>query len=276
MIKKNEIVMTIDLEDWFHSLNPDPGSWKNYERRVESPTLRLLELFESFNCKATFFVLGDAAVNHPALIRHIFEKGHEIGSHSFNHNFIYNHTASEFRDDLKKSKDVLSTLINREIISFRAPYFSITNSSLWAFDILTEEGFKYDSSVFPVLNHRYGIPGFRTEPHVLDNGLWEFPITVYRSVLGNIPFAGGVYFRFYPLALTRLFIHKREQSNLPTVLYFHPWEFDPGQPRIDSGSGFLNFRHYYNLGGNFEKIKSLLSRQRSISLSEYFRNLSDE
>ena len=206
IINKNNIVLSIDLEDWFHSLDYNQENWNNYERRIEHGTRKILELLDTKNSKATFFVLGEVAENHPELIREISNEGHEIGSHSYYHKFIYQQSASEFRDDLKRSLNLLEDLTGEKIISFRAPYFSITKESLWAFDILKEERIEIDSSIFPVLNHRYGIPSAERFPHQLKNGIWEWPITTFKTFVGNFPFAGGVYFRFLPLAVTKLLI----------------------------------------------------------------------
>ena len=272
-IHENSIVLTIDLEDWFHCMDEDPLNWCRYERRIEEETLKLLTLFEKYSAHATFFVLGDVAKNHPELIKLISDKGHEIGSHSLEHRFIYNQNADEFRYDLKRSLDLLTSITTKKILSFRAPYFSIIKKSLWAFDILAEEGIVYDSSVFPVVNHRYGIPDFPRFPMKLKNGLIEFPITTYKNFIGNIPFAGGVYFRFYPYSVSNWFIHNTLKQNYPVILYFHPWEFDYEQPKINSGSKFLNFRHYYGLRKNFEKLNSVLAEYKVVTLQECMEDI---
>jgi len=157
-------------------------------------------------------------------------------------------------------------LTGEKIISYRAPYFSITQKSLWALDILKEEGIKNDSSIFPVINYRYGIPKNNRLPYIMNNGLWEWPITTYKTLFGNIPFAGGVYFRFIPYKIIQLLI-----SNLikhePVLLYFHPWEMDPYQPRIKNISTFLRIRHYIGLKKNLKNISSLLNEFSTISLN---------
>ncbi|HSW55313.1 MAG TPA: XrtA system polysaccharide deacetylase [Ignavibacteriaceae bacterium] len=263
----NQIVLTIDLEDWFHSLDYLPSNWNNYERRIEYGTKKILDLLEEKKSKATFFVLGDVAINHPQLIKLIDNEGHEIGSHGFNHKFIYQQTKEEFREDLRRSINYLSDLIGKRIVTFRAPYFSITKKSFWAFDILWEEGIKIDSSIFPVINHRYGIPDNPRLPYQLSNGLWEWPITTYKTFLGNIPFAGGVYFRFFPSSISRLFISQLQKKQDPIILYFHPWEFDPEQPKLKNLPAFLKLRHYHNLKNNFYRFTNLFEKINSISLS---------
>jgi len=264
----NQLVLTIDLEDWFHSLDYLPSNWNNYERRIEYSTKKVLDLLAEKKSKATFFVLGDVAINHSQLIKLIDNEGHEIGSHGFNHKFIYQQTKEEFRDDLRRSINYLSDLIGKRIVTFRAPYFSITKKSFWAFDILREEGIKIDSSVFPVINHRYGIPDNPRLPYQLSNGLWEWPITTYKTFLGNIPFAGGVYFRFFPSSISRLFISRLQKKQEPILFYIHPWELDKDQPKLKNTTLFLKLRHYYGLNENLIKFSSLLCNLNTISLSQ--------
>jgi polysaccharide deacetylase family protein (PEP-CTERM system associated) len=264
----NKIVLTIDFEDWFHSLDPFPENWRNYERRVDYGTNKLLEMLSLKNSKATFFVLGDAAVHYPQLIKRIDFAGHEIASHGFSHNFIYEQSAKEFKLDLRHSLDYLSGLTGKKIISYRAPYFSITNKSKWAFDILMEEGIEQDSSVFPVINHRYGISGNIRLPYMLSNGLWEWPITTYKTFLGNFPFAGGVYFRFLPVSVSKYFILSLLRKKEPVLFYIHPWELDPLQPRLPTATSFLRFRHYYGLAKTFNKLTSAFNCINIITLSE--------
>ena len=265
---EKKIILTIDLEDWFHSLDTDSSHWGNYERRIEYSTKIVLDLLSEKKSKATFFVLGDVAKYHPDLIRQIDLEGHEIGSHGFNHVFIYKQTREEFRTDLSYSVNFLSDLIGKKIISYRAPYFSITKESLWAFNILAEEGIEIDSSIFPVINHRYGIPNNMRLPYRLPNGIWEFPITTYRTFLGNIPFAGGVYFRFLPLSIFHLFISRLQKKQEPILFYIHPWELDKNQPKLKNSTLFLKLRHYYGLNENLKKFSSLLCNLNTISLSQ--------
>lgn len=267
-MSSDHIVLTIDMEDWFHSLDYNPLNWSNYQRRIEYGTKKILDLLAEKKSKATFFVLGDVAINHPQLIKLIDKEGHEIGSHGFNHKFIYQQTKEKFREDLRRSINYLSDLIGKRIVTFRAPYFSITKKSFWAFDVLREEGIKIDSSIFPVINHRYGIPNNPRLPYQLSNGLWEWPITTYKTFLGNIPFAGGVYFRFLPLAISKLFTSTLLKRKEPVLTYFHPWEFDPEQPKLKNLPAFLKFRHYYGLKNSFTKFSKLLNNLSTISISK--------
>ncbi len=264
----NQIVLTIDMEDWFHSIDPFPVNWNSYERRIEYGTKKILELLAEKKSFATFFVLGDVARNHPLLIKEIYQHGHEIGSHGFNHIFIYKQSKDEFRSDLRESINYLSDLIGDKIVTYRAPYFSITKESIWALDILSEEGIKIDSSIFPVINHRYGIPDSPRMPYKMSNGLWEWPITTYRTFLGKIPFAGGFYFRFFPFSFTHWIISSLQKKREPILFYFHPWEFDDEQPMLYYISRFLKFRHYYGLSKNLLKLSLLFNDISSITLSQ--------
>ena len=270
---KNQIVFTVDLEDWFHSLEVIPAKWHSFEKRIEYGTEQLLEILSKIKSKATFFVLGDVAKNHSSLIKRIFSNGHEIGSHGFEHKFIYEQTREQFREDLQHSLKLLSDLIGEKIQTYRAPYFSITKKSLWAFEILFEEGIKIDSSIFPVLNHRYGIKESLRIPHQLKNGIWEWPITTYRTVFGNIPFSGGAYFRILPLHFIRSFTSSLLKNDEPVLLYIHPWEFDAGQPTLKNLSPFLKLRHYYKLDSTKNKLNLFLNNLSTVSLSEGISNL---
>lgn len=265
---EKKIILTIDLEDWFHSLDTDSSNWGKYERRIEYSTNLLLNLLAEKKASATFFVLGDVAKSHPNLIKKIDLEGHEIGSHGFNHEFVYKQNRNNFRTDLRHSINLLSDLTGKSIISYRAPYFSITKESLWAFDILGEEGIKIDSSIFPVINHRYGIPDNERLPYQLKNGIWEFPITTYKTFLGNVPFSGGVYFRFLPVPISKFFTSTLLNKNELVLVYFHPWEFDSSQPRLNKISQFLKLRHYYGLKENFKKFSKLISDLKIVSLNE--------
>jgi polysaccharide deacetylase family protein (PEP-CTERM system associated) len=268
MVNSSKIILTIDVEDWYHSLDVNPANWNSYEQRVDYGTNLILNFLSEHNATATFFILGDVAKRNPLLVKNIFNQGHEIGSHGFNHKFIYHQTPLEFRDELKKSINLLSDLTGKEIISFRAPYFSITKNSLWAIDILCEEGIKYDSSIFPVINHRYGIKNNPRLPYKLNCGIWEFPPSTIKTFLGNIPTSGGVYFRLFPNFLNKYLISIVIKRQEPLILYFHPWEFDSKQPRLKSKFSFLKFRHYYGLKNNFNKFLSVFDNYKTTSLDQ--------
>ncbi|MHC4177969.1 MAG: XrtA system polysaccharide deacetylase, partial [Planctomycetota bacterium] len=200
---------TVDVEDYFQvsafEAQVSRDDWGQYQSRVESNTSKILALLERHNIKATFFVLGWVADRCPALVREIHRCGHKIGSHGYWHRLIYEQSPGQFRQDLRRSKDVLEQVTGEPVTAFRAPSFSITKQSRWALDILVEEGFRIDSSIFPAYHYRYGIPGAEPGVHKISTSagdLWEFPPSVVRLACLNIPVSGGGYFRLYPLALT--------------------------------------------------------------------------
>ncbi|HUU22192.1 MAG TPA: XrtA system polysaccharide deacetylase [Phycisphaerae bacterium] len=260
-------ILTIDVEDWYHCLDPDPANWPRYERRVVPEVRTVLEVLEETSTTATFFVLGHVARSQPALIREIDDAGHEVASHGSEHRFIYRQSPSEFRTDVRRSVSTLEDTLGRRVRGYRAPYFSITAKSLWALDVLGSLGMEYDSSIFPVFNHRYGIPGAPRLPYRTPGGLVELPPATFPLAKWNVPCGGGVYFRFLPFAvlrrLFRLLNHRRE----PVVFYLHPWELDPLQPRADVPP-FLRLRHYHALRGARAKFKRLLEAFRFSSIRE--------
>jgi polysaccharide deacetylase family protein (PEP-CTERM system associated) len=266
-------VITIDLEDWFHGLDPDRRRWDNYERRARQDAEILLGLFRECGSKATFFVLGDVALKSPDLVKDISDEGHEIGSHGMYHQFIYRQKPEEFREDIRRSLDLLTSIIDRPVKSYRAPYFSITKESYWALEILREEGIEYDSSIFPVRNPRYGIPGASRRPFQIVAGLWEWPVATVPSFLGNIPVGGGFYFRFWPYPVTKFALRRIERKREPMLLYFHPWEFDPHHPRVRAGSRFSSLRHYFNLDKTLNRLRKIMVSREYTTLSEGIRKL---
>jgi len=260
-MKKN--VMSVDVEDYYQvsafAKSVDTNEWEQHESRVVANTHRLLELFAEKNIKATFFVLGWVADREPQLVKEIYNQGHEVASHGYSHQLIYNQSQEVFKEETIRSKKLLEDLIGEEVIGYRAASYSITKRNLWALDILADAGFVYDSSIFPIRHDRYGIADAKTTPHKLStpNGgeLVEFPLTTRRIGKMNIPVAGGGYFRLYPYFLTRHFlraVNKKQDEQF--VFYLHPWEVDPTQPRIEA-SWFSKFRHYNNL----EKCESRLN-----------------
>jgi polysaccharide deacetylase family protein (PEP-CTERM system associated) len=262
--------LTIDVEDYFqvsafegHVARHD---WHHCESRVVENTRRLLHLLDERNVRATFFVLGWVAERFPQLVRDIHATGHEIGSHSYWHRLVYELTPDEFRSDLQKSRDVLEQIIGEPINAYRAPSFSITKNSFWALEILADEGFTIDSSIFPIYHDRYGIPDAQPGLHQIDTAsgdLWEFPPAVVRKARLNIPVSGGGYFRLYPLPFTiRSLRSINQQLARPFVFYVHPWEIDPEQPRLRAGSWLARRRHYVNLRTTESKLRRLLASFR--------------
>lgn len=268
--------MTIDLEDWFHAFLFDTNCRNNFKRRAHIETHKFLELLEGYESHATFFVLGEVAESNRDLIREISNNGHEIGSHGYHHECIYNLAPESFREDLRKSVDLLESITGKPVLSYRAPFFSVLERTLWALEILREEGIKHDSSIFPIKNYRYGMPNAQRVPNEIIPGLWEWPITTLPSKIGNIPFAGGIYFRFFPWKFISYAIGKIEERNEPILIYLHPWELDPDQPQYVSNSWFLNVRHYYGLRKTEEKVRCLLSLGKFDTLSSGVEHIMNE
>jgi len=275
--------LTIDVEDYYQVSNFEKhinrDQWSRYASRVVPNTERLLDLLARHGVRATFYILGYVAERHPELVQRIDAAGHEIGSHSYWHRLVYDLSPEEFRDDLRRSRDLLQGLIGKPVTTFRAPSFSITRRSLWALEILAEEGFTTDSSIFPVRHGRYGIIDARREPHALDfpaGRLWEFPITVYRAgKFANVPIAGGGYFRLFPLAVTMQLLRRVNAcQSVPFVFYVHPWEFDPQQPRLRAGSRLQRFRHYVNLSTTESKLACMLKEFQFGRLDRVLANYS--
>jgi len=258
--------LTIDVEDYYHVTAFESvvrhEDWDRYESRVGGNTHRLLDILDKHGTKATFFVLGWVAEREPHLIRDIAKRGHEVACHGYSHRRIHTQTPVEFQKETKLAKRVIEDATGQPVIGYRAASYSITRRSLWALDILKEEGFLYDSSIFPVKHDLYGIPDSDRFCHVLDgqggHGMVEFPPSTLRLVGINIPVAGGGYLRFFPYGITRWAVrHLNEGVSQPTVVYLHPWEIDPEQPRIRA-SFVSRFRHYNNLGKTEDRLRALL------------------
>lgn len=259
--------MSVDVEDYFHvaalSEAISREDWDGMNARVDANTRRLLDLFDRSGTSATFFVLGWVAERHPALVREIFERGHEVACHGYSHKLVYEQTPEEFRAETRRSKTILEDLTGQAVEGYRAASYSITPQSLWALDVLCEEGFVYDSSIFPVRHDLYGMPGAKRFPHLLRTPdgaeIVEFPPSTARLLGQNLPAAGGGYFRLYPYALSRWLMRRVNRTECqPTVFYLHPWEVDPDQPQVDVGWR-SRFRHYNNLKKCEARLGYLLS-----------------
>jgi polysaccharide deacetylase family protein (PEP-CTERM system associated) len=288
--------MTIDVEDYymvsaFESVVARER-WHEYESRVNANTDRVLAILEESGVKATFFVLGCVAEREPALVRRIADAGHEIASHGYGHRLVYDQGPEAFREDIRRSKAILQSASGRSVTGYRAPSFSITRRSLWALDILIEEGFVYDASIFPIRHDRYGIPDAPRHPFWVSRGaghalstagpragddcsgaghdlsgaglraggrLLEIPASTIHLAGLNLPVGGGGYFRLLPCWWTRAGLRRLNAvEGRPAVFYLHPWELDPGQPRLD-GSMLSRFRHYRNLGTTEGRLRRLLT-----------------
>jgi polysaccharide deacetylase family protein (PEP-CTERM system associated) len=246
--------MTIDVEDYFHvsalAAAAPRDRWASFEPRVVSNTERLLDLFARHHVTATFFCLGWVAERYPGLIRRIADAGHEVASHGFWHQLVYDITPEAFREDVRRSRALLESLVGRPVVGYRAPSYSITRRSLWALDVLVEEGYEYDASIFPIRHDRYGIPDAPRHAHVLaqsSGGLIELPPSTVRVLGTNLPVAGGGYFRLLPFWWTRWGIARvNAHEQRPVIFYLHPWEIDPDQPRLPAPL-LSRVRHYRNL-----------------------------
>jgi polysaccharide deacetylase family protein (PEP-CTERM system associated) len=257
--------MTIDVEDYFHVSVFDgivPRSqWSDLESRVCANTDRLLGIFADAKVTATFFTLGWVAERFPELVRRIADLGHEIASHGYAHRLVYDQTPSAFREDVRRAKQLLEDASGCLVGGYRAPSYSITPRSLWALDILIEEGYWYDASIFPIMHDRYGIPVSARHPYALErkNGtLVELPGSTVRCGRSNLPIGGGGYFRILPYEWTRWGIARLNRvEGHPAIFYLHPWEIDPGQPRLQAGL-LGRFRHYRNLDKTESRLRRLL------------------
>jgi len=258
--------MSIDVEDYFHVSVFDGIMprlhWDRMESRVVANTTRLLDIFDEFHVRSTFFVLGWVAERHPELVKAIARRGHEVASHGYAHRLIYDQTPDAFRDDVRRAKRLLEDASGRQVRGYRAPSYSITPRSLWALDVLLEEGYEYDSSIFPIRHDRYGIPVSDRRPYPIERAvgtLIEVPGSTTRFGPLNLPVAGGGYFRILPYWWTRWGIDRVNRLELrPAIFYLHPWEIDPDQPRLPAGR-LGQFRHYRNLEYTEQRLRQLLT-----------------
>ena len=264
--------LTIDVEDYFQ-VNAFAGiirqdQWDTYPLRVDGNTRRILDMLDRYSIKATFFILGWVAERLPELTKEIQRRGHEIACHGYAHELIYNIGPERFRADIRRSKMLLEDQCGVQVNGYRAPSYSITKRSLWALDILIEEGFTYDSSIFPVMHDTYGIPDAQRFPYILQTEagpLVEFPLTTLPLYFGSkevrLPIAGGGYLRLFPVELIKRGIERiNAKEKQSAVLYFHPWEIDPDQPRIKEAWLKSRFRHYLNLDKTEDKLSYLFNK----------------
>jgi polysaccharide deacetylase family protein (PEP-CTERM system associated) len=258
--------MTVDVEDYFHVSVFDGvisrENWSRQHSRVEASTDRLLSVLAEHGVRATCFILGWVAERHPRLVRRIADAGHEIASHGYWHRLVYTQTPEEFRDDIRRARLVIEDAAGTQVRGYRAPSFSITAQSLWALDVLAEEGYAYDASIFPIRHDRYGMPG--APRHVFRvrcaaGEIVEVPGSAISVAGTNLPVAGGGYFRLMPYAWTKWGIERlNRRDGQPAVFYLHPWELDPDQPRLPANA-LGRFRHYRNLHRTEARLRSLLS-----------------
>lgn len=257
--------LTVDVEDYFHAsafrkIAP-PESWNQYPSRVELSTRRVLDLLAELDLRGTFFVLGWVAERFPSLVREIQAAGHDFGCHSYAHRLIYEFAPAQFREDTRRARAAIEHAAGVPVNAYRAPTFSITHRSLWALEILLELGFTTDSSIFPTKNHLYGIPGAPRRPfriRIQGADLLEFPLPVFDIGGYGVPFTGGAYLRLVPCRIQVAALNRVMARSQPVVMYFHPWELDPAQPRLASAFG-PKFYHYAGLRRTEPRLRQLLN-----------------
>lgn len=259
-------VFSVDVEDYYQveafSHLVEQKTWDSYDCRVERNMDIILSLLDDANVKSTFFVLGYVAKKYPRLVEKMHNEGHEIASHGMTHRLIYKQEQDVFRKETFDSKALLEDIIQSKVYGYRAATYSITNKSLWALDTLSDAGFTYDSSIFPIHHDRYGIPGSPIDPYNIKTPsgkeLIEFPISVLEKYSVRLPFAGGGYFRLFPYWLTKWGLRSINKASRNFVFYIHPWEIDPTQPKMKGISNFTKFRHYINLDKTTHRLSALL------------------
>jgi len=262
--------MTVDVEDYFHvaalSEVIRKTDWDQLESRVEGSTRRLLNMYAESGIHATFFVLGWVARRSPGLIREIHAAGHEVACHGMTHDLIYSQAPEVFAQETREAKAVLEDLISAPVLGYRAASWSITRKSLWALDVLQDAGFAYDSSVFPIRHDRYGVPGASRWPGLLTTPagrqIIEFPPSTDEIAGFRLPVAGGGYFRLLPYWLIRGGLSRiNRRDHMPFNFYLHPWEVDPGQPRLKPKL-LSRIRHYTNLSKTEGRLRDLIREFR--------------
>jgi polysaccharide deacetylase family protein (PEP-CTERM system associated) len=270
-------VFSVDLEDYFHptEVSTDATNWPRFAARIEIGTNFLLDLLAEHQTLATFFILGWVADSHPKLVRRITEAGHEIGCHSYYHKLVYSLTPTEFREDTRQAMHAIEDVCGLSPRLYRAPSYSIVSKSFWALDILAELGFTHDSSIYPMVHDRYGIPGFSRHAHTiqtLSGPILEVPIATARLSAKHVtPVGGGAYLRLFPYRYAAAGIRQINRvEQQPACIYTHPWELDPDQPRVTKG--FISrIRTYGGLGTMRGKLKQMFQDFRFSTIGDVCR-----
>ena len=270
----------MDVEDYFHAESLrrfcPRSAWDSLEDRTVGNTRRVLDLLDETANRGTFFVLGWVAERHPDLVREIAARGHEVASHGFDHELIYRQSPDAFREDVRRARELLQRLSGQEVIGYRAPSYTIVERTLWALPILAGEGYLYDSSIFPIRRRKYGIPNAPRQPYRMtlgaDTELVEFPLPTVRLPGMNLPATGGAYLRLLPLSLQEWAVRRHLQNRRALVLNVHPWEFDPGQPRLPVGLR-VRWTHYHNLDRTESLTRKLLQISTSQTQTDVLREL---
>lgn len=270
-------LLTIDVEDWFcveafHTDFPIE-IWDQQKTRILSNIVRTVEILDDYNVTATFFVLGWIADKFPEIVNYLHAGGHEICSHSYAHKLVYKMTREEFKADTLKSIAAIKKGANVEILGYRAPSFSIKPEDKWVWEVLSECGFVYDSSVFPVMHDIYGSSDSPRFAHTIDvddgHKILEIPPSTIKLLGKNVGFGGGGYLRLFPFWFTDMAIRKINAEGFPVNVYFHPWEIDPNQPH-HKASTKSRVRHYTNIKTTERKLRKLLSKYNFAPIREVF------
>ncbi len=268
---KQKHLLTVDCEEYFQPAAP-PSRWDAFQQRIDRSARILLDMLDETQARATFFIVGWVAAKNPALLREIVRRGHDIACHSYWHRLVYTLDVREFREDTRRARSVIEQAAGVPVRGYRAPSFSIIPRSSWALEILREENFVYDSSIFPVLHDLYGWRGAARHPHVIETPagqLWEFPPATFQ-IFGRwtLPVAGGGYLRILPMAYTRFGLRHAASEDAPFLIYCHPWELDTGQPRFPAGLRF-RLRHYTGLHTMRDKLLKLLTGYSFTSIERF-------
>lgn len=269
-------IFSVDVEDYFQVVAfervVDQGAWGRYPSRVEANTDRLLELLDQQGIHGTFFTLGWLAVRYPNLVRRIAGQGHEVASHGYWHRRVHTLTPDEFRSDIREARLAIEDASGQPCVGFRAPSFSIVPGCEWAFDVLLEEGYRYDSSLFPIRRPDYGFPESLEVPYVISRPageLLELPMATTPFAGMRLPAAGGAYFRQLPYSLVQSAFRHWGERGISAMFYIHPWEYDTDQPRLPCG-WLTALRHYRNLDQTWARLERLLAEFRFTSVAERF------
>ncbi len=267
-------ILSVDVEDWYQGLEVIPiENWSHFEDRIWIGLTSLLNLLEKTRTKATFFILGYLAEQFPEVVLEIQKRGHEIGTHGYSHKLIYKQDVEEFAKELKRSIEIIEEITGNRPLGFRAPFFSITQDAIWAFDALISEGIVYDSSIFPVWNYRYGIPSYQRLPHKIKScdgkEILELPMSTLRYWGINLPMCGGAYLRILPYSYTKWGIDQLNKLGIPVIFYIHPWELDVEQPKIRLPKR-ISLTHYANLDSTEPKLRRLLHSFQFTTMREVF------
>lgn len=246
-VSRSANAFTVDLEDWYHGIELPFEAWGRYPERLEIGLWRVLDLLDAHDVQGTFFTLGWIAEKHPAVVKEVAARGHELGSHGFSHEKVYNLTPDEFRLEVRRTKRAIEDLTGQPVVTHRSPFFTITPQSLWALDILGDEGYTIDCSISPVKTWRYGIANSPDEIyHIADRGITEFPVSTF-NIFRKRWAIGGAYFRILPYPLTKRAFRRRQAQGKYTMFYIHPWEYDAEHP-VAEMERKAKLTHYARLG----------------------------